>query len=236
MFKKLLFLLLILQVTACAELQQAAGTLLSEGTLTNAEIGNGLKEALRVGISKGSDQLSVKDGYFKNEAYKILLPEEVQQVTSKLKNIPGFDQIENEMLRLLNRAAEDAAKEAKPIFVDAIKQITFDDAMGILMGDKDAATQYLTRSTRESLYTAFIPKIKTSLDRVNATEYWEKAMNTYNKIPFVQQVNPQLDDYVTDKALDGLFGMVQKEELNIRSNVSARTSDLLKKVFAKQDR
>lgn len=234
MLKRLLFLLIVFQLTACAELQQAAGTLLNEATLTNAEVGNGLKEALEIGISKGSEKLSLKDGYFKS-AYKIFLPEEVQQVTNTLQKIPGFSEVENEMLKLLNRAAEDAAKEAKPIFVNAIKQMTFEDAMGILMGNKDAATQYLVNTTRQSLYEAFMPKIKTSLDRVNATEYWNKAITTYNKIPLIDKVNPELDDYVTDKALDGLFSMVEKEELNIRNNVSARTSDLLKKVFAKQD-
>ena len=236
MLKKIAFLLVAVNLAACTELQNIAGDVLANGgELTSAEIAGGLKEALNIGISKGADRLSQTDGYFKS-AYKILLPDEVQKVTDKLQNVPGFSQVENKMLELLNRAAEDAATEAKPIFVNAIKGMTFQDATGILMGEKDAATQYLHRKTYTSLQNAFQPKIKNSLDRVKATEYWNKAVTAYNKIPFVEKVNPQLDDYVTTKALTGLFGMVTKEELNIRNNISARTTDLLKKVFAKQDR
>jgi len=212
----------------------AGDVLAGGGELTSLEIGNGLKEALNIGISKGADRLSVKDGFMKS-AYKILLPDEVQKVTQRLSGIPGFDQAENKMLELLNRAAEDAATEAKPIFVKAIKEMTFQDATSILMGEKNAATQYLHRKTYSALESAFQPKVKTSLDRVKATEFWNKAANTYNKIPLVTKVNPDIDKYVTSKALVGLFGMVTKEELQIRNNVGSRTSDLLKKVFAKQD-
>ncbi len=235
MFKKLAILLVAFQLTACTELQNMAGDVLAGGgELTSLEIGNGLKEALNIGISKGADRLSVKDGFMKS-AYKILLPDEVQKVTQRLSGIPGFDQAENKMLELLNRAAEDAATEAKPIFVKAIKEMTFQDATSILMGEKNAATQYLHRKTYSALESAFQPKVKTSLDRVKATEFWNKAANTYNKIPLVTKVNPDIDKYVTSKALVGLFGMVTKEELQIRNNVGSRTSDLLKKVFAKQD-
>ncbi len=234
MFKKLAILLVAFQLTACTELQNIAGDVLSSGELSSLEIGNGLKEALNIGISKGSDRLSVKDGFLKS-AYKILLPPEVQKVTQRLSGIPGFGQAEAKMLELLNRAAEDAATEAKPIFVKAIKEMTFQDATSILMGEKNAASQYLHRKTYSSLEAAFQPKVKTSLDRVKATEYWNKAANTYNKIPLVTKVNPDIDKYVTSKALVGLFGMVTKEELQIRNNVGSRTSDLLKKVFAKQD-
>ena len=234
MLKKLLILLVAFQLTACTELQNMAGDVLASGELSSLEIGNGLKEALNIGISKGADQLSQKDGYLKS-VYKILLPEEVQKVTSRLSGIPGFDQAEEKMLELLNRAAEDAATEAKPIFVTAIKEMTFQDATSILMGQQDAATQYLHQKTYTSLQNAFQPKIKTSLDRVNATAYWNKAATAYNQIPFVENVNPDIDAYVTQQALTGLFGMVSKQELKIRNDVSARTSDLLKKVFAKQD-
>lgn len=235
MLKKLAILLVVFQLTACTELQNVAGDVLSGGgELSSLEIGNGLKEALNLGISKGADRLSATDGYLKS-AYKILLPEEVQKVTKRLSGVPGFNQAEAKMLELLNRAAEDAATSAKPIFVNAIKEMTFQDATAILMGNQDAATQYLHRKTYNALAGAFKPKIKTSLDRVKATEYWTKAANTYNRIPLVEKVNPNIDDYVTKKALVGLFGMVTKEEVKIRNNVSARTSDLLKKVFAKQD-
>ena len=237
-FSSFIALLMAFQFTSCDTLQQVAGDVLSEvasGDLTSAQIGNGLKEALEIGIGKGADRLSATDGYFKNAAYKILLPDEVQKVTSKLQNVPGFNQIEGELLKLLNRGAEDAAKSAKPIFVDAIKQMTFQDATSILMGDKNAATTYLNKATYTKLAEAFKPKIVASLDKVNATQTWKKAFTAYNKIPLVQKVDTELDDYVTRQALKGLFGMVEKEELNIRNNVAARTSDLLKQVFAKQD-
>jgi Protein of unknown function (DUF4197) len=234
MLKKILLLLVVVQLTACTELQNIAGTILEEGLLTNEQIGAGLKEALNIGISKGADELSTKDGYFKS-AYKILLPEEVQKVTNKLKNVPGFTQVEDRMLELLNRAAEDAAKSAKPIFVSAIKEMSFSDATEILMGPDNAATSYLNRTTNQQLYKEFQPKIVKSLDKVNATKYWKDAVTAYNNIPFVQKLNPSLDDYVTTEALKGLFGMVEKKEKGIRTNISERTSDLLKKVFAKQD-
>lgn len=235
MIRKIAFLLVVLQFTACSELQNIAGTVLSEGgQLTTAEISGGLKEALNKGISQGAQRLSRTDGYFKS-VYKILLPDEVQKVTNRLQNIPGFSQVENELIKLINRGAEDAAKSAKPIFVNAIKQMTFQDATSILMGDKDAATQYLNRVTYQQLYDAFRPKIVQSLDKVNATKYWKDAVTAYNKIPLVTKVNPELDDYVTTKALVGLFSMVEKEERDIRANVGSRTTDLLKRVFAKQD-
>ncbi|HHS95290.1 MAG TPA: DUF4197 domain-containing protein, partial [Phaeodactylibacter sp.] len=200
MIKQVMFLLVALQLTACTELQNIAGTMLEDGVLTNEQIGAGLKEALQIGITKGADQLSRKDGYLKS-AYKILLPPEVQKVTNKLKNIPGFTNVENRMLELLNRAAEDAAKSAKPIFIDAIKQMSFADATQILMGNDNAATQYLHRNTNRKLYNAFQPKIVRSLNKVNATKYWKDAVTAYNQIPFVQKLNPSLDDYVTKEAL-----------------------------------
>lgn len=201
---------------------------------TGAEIASGLKEALSIGISKGSDLLAVEDGYYKS-AYKILLPAEARKVTDKLKVIPGFTNVEEEIVKRLNRAAEDAAKSAKPIFVSAIKSMTFDDALNILMGQNNAATTYLKDNTFEGLYDAFQPEVIKSLDHLNALEYWEKAVTTYNKIPFIDQVNPKLDDYVTREALNGLFGMVEREELAIRQDPAKRVSALLKKVFAKQD-
>ena len=233
---RLFALLMIVQLSACtqSELQSALGTLLGSEELTTAEAGAGLKEALTLGIGKGSDLLSQTDGYYKS-VYKILLPEEARKVTDKLQAIPGFTDVEEVILEKINRGAEDAAKRAKPIFVAAIKQMTFQDAMGILMGEQNAATQYLNRTTFDQLYAEFNPVIIESLDKFNARQYWGDAVGTYNQIPFVQKVNPDLGDYVTQQALTGLFSMVEKEELNIRQNVSARTTDLLRKVFAKQD-
>ena len=229
-----MLILVVVQLTACTELQNIAGSMLESGELTSAQIGAGLKEALNIGISNGADKLSQKDGYLKS-AYKIFLPEEVQKVTERLQVIPGFDNVENRMLELLNRGAEDAAKKAKPIFVSAIKSMTIRDAMDILMGQDNAATDYLNRSTNKQLYSAFKPEVRKSLDKVNATKYWKDAITAYNKIPFVQKMNPDINDYVTNEAMKGLFSMVEKKEIDIRKNVSARPTDLLKRVFAKQD-
>lgn len=236
MTRKFLLLLLCIPFAACdpAALQRTIDSLGSAG-LTNAEVSSGLKEALEIGIGKGSEKLSARDGYYKS-AYKILLPPEAQKVANKLRNVPGFTNVEDRILEKINRGAEDAAKKAKPIFVDAIRQMTFTDAMNILMGEKNSATMYLNRTTSDQLYTAFNPVIVQSLDKFDARKYWSDAVNAYNKIPFVEKANPDLDDYVTKQALNGLFSMVEQEELNIRTNIAARTSELLKKVFAKQDK
>ena len=233
---KLSVLAMVLFITACSP--QQLGSVLNDVQkaipLTNAQIGNGLKEALEVGVKKGATQLSALNGYFESP-YKILLPPEARQITDRLQKIPGFKQIENEIVKKLNRGAEKAAEKAAPIFVNAIKQMSIQDATAILMGQKNAATTFLQDKTLAELTNAFNPIIQQSLDEVKAREVWSKAINTYNKIPLITKANPNLDEYVTSEALKGLFSMVEKEEGNIRSNVSARTSDLLKKVFAKQD-
>lgn len=217
------------------QIQATLETLSSgSGALTNEEIGQGLKQALEFGISEGAERLSQQDGYYKSP-YKIGLPPEAQKVADRLQNIPGFREVEEVILEKINRGAEDAAAKAKPIFVDAIKAMTFRDALDILMGNDDAATQYLNRVTYNNLYAEFNPVIVSSLDKFKARQYWGDAVNAYNKIPFVEQANPDLDDYVTRQALKGLFTMVEKKEKEIRTNVSARTTDLLKRVFARQD-
>jgi hypothetical protein len=238
MFKQITFILALLSLTACdtTDLNSVLGTVLgSENGLTSTEIGNGLKQALEIGITKGADRLSRENGYFQSP-YKILLPEEARKVTDRLQGIPGFSNLEANVLEKINRGAEDAASKAKPIFVNAIKSMTITDALGILKGDKDAATSYLKRVTYQQLYNEFNPVIVTSLDKFNARQYWSDAVNTYNRIPLVNdEVDPDLDDYVTNKALDGLFAQVAKEELDIRNNLAARTTDLLRRVFAAQD-
>ncbi|WP_020537962.1 DUF4197 domain-containing protein [Lewinella cohaerens] len=238
MFKQITFILALLSLTACdtTDLNSVLGAVLnSENGLTSTEIGSGLKQALEIGISKGSDRLSRENGYFESP-YKILLPEEARKVTDRLQNIPGFSNLEANVLEKINRGAEDAASKAKPIFVNAIKSMTITDALGILKGDKDAATVYLKRVTYQQLYNEFNPVIVESLDKFNARDYWSSAVNTYNRIPLINdEVDPDLDDYVTNKALDGLFSQVAKEELDIRNNIGARTTDLLRRVFAAQD-
>lgn len=214
--------------------QQAQDVISGETPLSQEEIGAGLKEALDLGVGKAVTFLSAENGYL-GSSYKILVPEEAQSVVSRLKSVPGFGNIEEKLEEKMNRAAELAVAKAKPIFVDAIKQLTFQDAMSLLMGDKDAATRYLERTTTQSLTAAFLPIIQQSLDEVNAREYWRTAVTAYNRIPLVQKTNPELDQHVTDKALAGLFGLVEVKELEIRDNPALRTSELLRKVFSKQD-
>jgi len=198
--------------------------------LTTAEVGEGLKEALINGISKGSDLVSQLDGYFKNPEIKIPFPPDVKKVEDRLRQI-GLGGEVDKFVMTLNRGAEDAAKEAKPIFIAAIKQMTIDDAWAILKGEPDAATQFLKRTTSVQLKEKFKPVIQASLDKVNATKYYGDIINKYNSIPLVQKVNPDLNDYATDLAMQGLFTMIAKEELNIRQDPMARTSELLRRVF-----
>lgn len=215
--------------------EKVNNTLKGGGSLSQDEVGNGLKEALNIGLSEATDFLSAKDGYFLSP-YKILMPEEAQKVVSKLKVVPGFNNVEADLTERMNRAAEDAAQKAKPIFLAAIKKMSFKDAMSILTGNSDAATRYLEKTTTDALVAEFKPIIQASLDKVNARTYWREATTAYNRLPFVTKTNTELDDHVTKTALAGMFSLVQKKEQGIRSNVNLRTSDLLKKVFAQQDK
>jgi hypothetical protein len=202
----------------------------SSKTPTAAEVTKGLKEALTQGANKGADQVSKLDGYFKNPEIKIPFPPEVSIVETKMRML-GFGSQVDEFVLSLNRAAEDAAKEAAPIFVSAIQKMTIDDAYAVLKGEPDAATQYLKRTTTPQLKEKFKPIVQNSLNKVNATKYYGDLVNNYNKIPFVTKVNPDLNSYATDMAIQGLFVMIAKEEKNIRKDPLARTTDLLKKVF-----
>ena len=204
-------------------------------SLSEDEVGAALKEALQKGAGDAAASLAAQDGYYKS-VYKILLPEEAKQVVSKLKMVPGFENTEEQLIEKMNRAAEDAASKAGPIFLDAIRKMTIQDAMNLLMGEKDAATRYLERTTYDPLYQAFRPVIIEALDKVNAREYWRGAVTAYNKIPLVKKTNPELDDHVTRTALTGLFALIEQKEADIRANPAARSSELLKKVFARQDK
>jgi hypothetical protein len=232
-----LFSIVLLSCTS-AQINQTIGevnkTLGSGSTpLTTEEVANGLKEALIKGISNGSDIVSQVDGYFKNPEIKIPFPPDVKKVEDRLRQI-GLGSEVDKFIVTLNRGAEDAAKEAKPIFIAAIRQMTIQDAWGILRGEEDAATEYLKRTTSTLLKEKFKPVIKNSLQKVNATKYYTDIVSRYNQIPMVQKVNPNLDDYATDKAIEGLFLMIAKEEKNIRADPAARTTELLKKVFGAQ--
>ncbi|GGD35658.1 hypothetical protein GCM10011343_26950 [Flavobacterium orientale] len=204
------------------------------GMLGNADISNGLKEALNNGIDKQVSTLTKVDGFFKNEAVKILLPDELKVVDTRLRAI-GLSSLADEGLKVLNRAAEDAVKEATPIFVDAVRQMSFNDAKNILMGNQTAATSYLQNTTSNALYSKFNPVIKNSFAKVGADQVWTNIITKYNAIPLVTKVNPDLTDYTTNKAMEGVFKMIAVEEKEIRTNLNARSSDLLKRVFAMQD-
>lgn len=200
----------------------------------SSDIAGGLKEALNNGVTEAVETLSVEDGYY-SSAYKVLIPGDAKSLIKKVSKVPGFKNVEQEITLKLNRASELAAKKATPIFIDAIKKMSISNAKDILMGGPDAATRYLESTARTALYKEFMPVIQASLESVGATKYWGDVVKAHNKIPFVKKANPNLDDHVNQKALDGLFGLVEKKEAGIRGDSSQRTSDLLKKVFSKQD-
>lgn len=233
LIRKFLAFIVIFNLTACAELQQVVNQL-PQGDLSQSEIASGLREALNFGIDKQVTKLTQNDGFFKNELVKILWPQNLQKVDKTLRDI-GLGSLADEGLKVLNRAAEDAVKEATPIFIDAVKEITFIDAKNILLGSDDAATQYLTNKTQTALYDKFHPIINNSFSKVGADKIWEDLITKYNSLPLTNDVNPDLTDYVTGEALKGVYTMIAVEEKNIRTKLSSRTTDLLKKVFALQD-
>ena len=232
--KKIFLFLLVIQLSSCAELQQVVDSMPSP-TINNAQIAGGLKEALQKGITNQVSLLSVKDGFYKNQFAKILMPKELQKVESTLRTL-GLGSLADEGVKMLNRAAEDAVAEATPIFVDAIKNLTVNDAKNILLGNNNAATTYLQNNTNKALYAKFEPIINNSFKKVGADKIWTNLITKYNALPLTTDVNPNLTNYVTNEALTSVFKMVSKEELNIRTKVSSRTTDLLRKVFALQDR
>ncbi len=232
--KRILLCVLVFQLVGCAELQQVVNQLPQGTGIGNAEIAQGLREALNMGIEKQVNKLALENGFFKNELVKILLPQELQKVDKTLRDI-GLSSLADEGLRILNRAAEDAVGEATPIFVDAVKGITFNDARQILLGADNAATQYLERTTQTQLYNKFNPIIQNSFQKVGADKIWTNIITKYNSLPLTNDVNPDLTDYTTNEALKGVYTMIAQEEKEIRTKVSSRTTDLLKKVFALQD-
>lgn len=222
-------------VQSQAQLGKILNQIPSGGNPSVTEMGLGIKQALEIGTSNGSDRLSAKDGFLGNLAVKILFPPEAQKVEKTLRSI-GLGALADNVITSLNRAAEDAAKEAKPIFISAIKQMTIADATNILLGSKDAATNYFKRVTTAQLMEKFKPVITASLSKVGATKYWGDAAGQYNKLPLVKPVNTDLSSYVAQKAIDGMFIQVAQEELKIRENIGARSTALLQKVFGYADR
>lgn len=232
--KKLVLFILVIQLSSCAELNKFVETM-PNPTISNAQISNGLKEALHNGITNQVTTLAKKDGFYKSSVAKILMPKELQKVENTLRSL-GLGSVADEGVKMLNRAAEDAVAEAIPIFTDAIKGLTLNDAKNILLGDNNSATKYLQSATNQALYAKFEPIINNSFKKVGADRIWNNLINKYNSLPLTQDVNPDLTNYVTNEALKSVFKMVSKEELNIRTKASSRTSDLLRKVFALQDR
>jgi len=236
MKRKIFFILLtnfiLLSSALNAQFLKDAQKLINQGTsgLSEKDAADGIKEALVKGTGESVKVVSKSDGYFGNPQIKIPFPQDAKDIESRLRDI-GLGKKVDEAVLSINRAAENAAKEAEQIFVTAVKNMSITDAIHIVKGNNDAATQYLSKTTTPELKTKFSPVIKNSLDKVDATRLWGDLINEYNKIPFVSRKNPDLTAYVTGKAIDGLFIMIAKEELKIRQNPAARTTELLKKVF-----
>ena len=238
--KKILILSLLFSLSSQAQVKETLAQKISKlstkvSGVGGVDIASGLKEALNKGITEQVSKLTAVDGFYKNEAVKILMPEELQKVNATLRKV-GLSSLADEGVKMLNRAAEDAVKEATPIFVSAVKNMSITDAKNILLGNESAATSYLQNSTTTALYGKFNPVIKSSFEKVGADVVWKNIINKYNTIPLVKKVNPDLTDYTTTQALSGVFKMIAVEEKDIRTNISARTTPLLKNVFAMQDK
>lgn len=235
MIKRILVLVVAIQFAGCAELQNVVKNLPGGAGLSQEQIGNGLKQALDNGIKNQVSKLTSTDGFYRNQLVKIMLPEELQAVDKGLRKI-GLGNLADEGIKVLNRAAEDAVKTATPIFVNAVKEISFNDAKNILLGEKNAATTFLQTKTKDDLTKSFTPVINSSFSKVGADKVWSKLISKYNSIPFVNKVNPNLTEYVTSEALKGVFTMIEVEEKGIREKAGLRNTALLKQVFALQDK
>jgi hypothetical protein len=198
---------------------------------TDAEAATGLRQALEQGVGKGIGVLNVQDGFFGNQAYKLFLPADAQRIENTMRQLGMGGMVDRAILQI-NRSAEDAVGYARPIFLDAIRDMTITDAINIVRGPRDAATQYFRQKTTERLTAAFSPVIRASLDKFSATKYYNDVISTYNNFPTtINKLNPDLPSYVVGKAVDALFDQIAREEANIRENPVARTTDILRKVF-----
>jgi hypothetical protein len=229
--KKLILGLSIFTIilSGCDILSQLPGS--TGNSVTEAEAAGGIKEVLGQGLVKAVLQLNKEDGFFKDALYKILLPPDAKKIENTLRDL-GMNKMVDKAILQINRAAEDAAGYAKPIFVDAIKSMTIADAIGLVKNGDTSATHFFRVKTTDKLIAAFSPVIKSSLDKLDATKFYADVVNTYNNFPTtIKKLNPDLPGHVTGKAVDALFDLVGKEEQNIRQNIAARTTDLLRKVF-----
>lgn len=242
--------LLVLFLASCAELTQLAQQSMSGNTaLTQSDIVAGLKEALVRGANNSAEMLGKTNGYYNDELVKILLPPEADVIVDNIKKIPGGSNLVDDVLLQINRAAEDAAKEAAPIFVSSIKSMSISDAVTILKGENNAATEYLRKTTYDELFELYRPKIKSSVEKelvggVSTKESWDSLTGKWNtlangvagQIAGLKPVDTELEDYLTSKALDGLFLKIADEEQQIRENPAARVSTLLQRVFGSVDK
>jgi hypothetical protein len=242
--KNIFISFLILFLTGCAELSQVVNQIETNRPLTQSEVISGLKQALTIGADSAANKLSEKNGYYLDQLVKITLPPEANIVTENLSKLPGGEKLVEDVILRINRSAEAAAKEAAPVFAKAVSNMTIQDGFTILKGESDAATQYLKKQTYSELYKLYQPKIKTSLDKeivgnLSTNESWDKLTSQWNRIAGsivgqmtdLKTVNTQLDKYLTEKALDGLFLKLAQEEKSIRTNPKARVTELLKRVF-----
>jgi hypothetical protein len=227
----------ILCLTSCETLSSlpTLGTPTSTGPVTESEAGQGIRQALSQGVSTAISNLNRENAFFGNDFYKVLLPADAQKIETTLRKVGLGKEVDKAVLQI-NRAAEDAVAFAKPIFVEAIQEMTITDALNIIRGEKNSATNYFRVKTREKLLAAFSPSIKQSLDKVGATKYYGDIVSMYNNIPTVSKINPDLPSYVVSKTTDALFDQIEKEEVNIRENPVARTTAILKKVFGSAGR
>ncbi len=233
MKKLLLALISIVVLSSCDVLNKLPQTT-GIGGITEGEAGQGIKEALSQGLAGAVLQLNKQDGFFKDAFYKILLPPDAKKVENTLRDL-GFNNMVDKAILQINRGAEDAAGYAKPIFADAIRNMTLQDAIGLVKNGDTSATHFFREKTTDKLIAAFLPVIKASLDKVEATKYYGDAINKYNNFPTTfRKINPDLASFVTAKATDALFDLVAKEEKNIRTNIAARTTDILRKVFGQK--
>lgn len=239
---------IIMLLTSCAELLKTLETVSMVAPLTEGEVSEGLKEALITGARNSAQRLGATDGYFKDEAIKILLPEEANVIINNISKLPGGQKLVDDAILGINRAAEDAARDVAPIFISSVKQMTIQDAFSILNGENNAATQYLHRTTYDQLFNLYSPKIEASVRKplvagVSTQDSWEALTGKWNrfansvagKIAGFKPVETNLGDYLTHKALDGMFLKVEEEEFKIRKDVNARVSPILQRVFGSLD-
>ncbi|TVR69234.1 MAG: DUF4197 domain-containing protein [Marinilabiliales bacterium] len=243
-----LIVLFALIIAGCAELRQIAEQFESPGPLTNQEVVDGLKQALTIGADSAASRLSATDGYYRDKAVRIMLPPEAQIITENLSLIPGGDKLVEDLILRINRSAENAAREAAPVFAAAVRNMSIRDGFAILRGESDAATSYLRSATWDELYGLYQPRIKSSVDRalvgnISTAEAWDALTGQWNRVANsavgrmsdLKPVNVELDRYLTERALDGLFLKLAEQEEIIRTNPAARVTDLLRRVFGQQD-